>query len=188
MKVLVTAAMALLLLSCNRNQNLTIEGKDFSWIQDTAKAGVIQGENFVYFFNKSKGPKAITGEIQSKQALAMITEHEAATRALAGKRTFIIEFNQKEFAEYMGNVNTLSAVEKFRFYYGVYPSGHTNPSGQTDSGRFSGILVAVGKDGKEKYLDGKPGLQMVNVGTLCPTICPKDDSLSLYMQAKLPEQ
>jgi len=104
---------------------------------------------------------------------------EGHTKALGGMRTFSVEIEKDEFLRYLANMEEPeNPITSFRVYFGAYPSGSYR-------NRFTAMLVAVAKDGTEKYEDGQPGRQIVNIGTMCPTNCPRD-SRSIYVRAGSP--
>lgn len=178
--LLLSTALSLFFVSCDRGQKVAKLNEKNDWIYDSTQTKIIEGEGYVLLMKKAQ-PQMMTGEIDPKEAIEMIQHHDTATRSFVGRRSFFVEFQLKEFVDYTRNISEIADVDRFRMYFGVYPPGH-----QPNGGRFTSILVALGADGKEKYSDNVAGMQLLNIGTLCPTNCPTNDNRALHTLAGLP--
>ena len=178
--LLCTVAITFFLISCDRGQKVAKLNEKTDWIYDSTQTRVIEGDGYVLLMKKAQ-PQMMTGEIDPKEAIEMVKQHDTATRSIIGRRSFFVEFQLKEFMDYTRNISEIADVDRFRMYYGVYPAGH-----ESNGGRFTSILVAVGADGKEKYSDNVAGMRLLNIGTLCPTNCPTNDNRALHTLAGLP--
>jgi hypothetical protein len=188
MKKLLFALIPVYFVTASCKQKLTdAKGKqpDYSWLSDTSKAKVYEGDNYLIVIKKGKKPIKVLGEILSADAVDMVVNHETQTVAMAGRRAFSVEYDTEEFIRYISNWGGTVDVPNFRVYFGY--NSHVRP---TNPNRFTALLVAVDKNGNEIYNDQFPGLKIIDLGTICPTMCGNApaDARSLYYRAGLPNQ
>lgn len=187
MKRLLPLALIIAVTSCSDagNHKLTVNGKDYSWIADSSQSNPVDGAGYTIFYRKGNKilPKRTLIGIRSDSAVAQIKRFEEATKSLEGSRSFFVEFDKEEFVKYLETAGGGSG--KFRVYFSRYANGYKGPNNEDLSGKFSAVLVAT-KDEKEMYNDGNDNEQVINIGTLCPTNCPKNDTKSLHTRAGLP--
>lgn len=153
-----------------------------SWWADTSKYGqVVEGENYIFIAKNNQNQTPFSApywrSIPPNEAIANLKEYEMVTRALKGKRTFSVTLNSDALFDYLATHGGPENLSGIRIYAGAYPSSHS-----TYPGQFTAFVVAINKTGDEVYTYSGNGM-IQNLGSLCPTICPKDDRNSIYYKA-----
>jgi hypothetical protein len=187
MKKLLFVLIPAFFLTVSCKQKLTdskSKQPDYSWISDTSKATVYQGPNYLFVVKKGGKPVQVLGEIQSDVATDMAVQHELQTNGLEGHRAFFVEYNSNQFSTYLSNWGGPAGLPTFRIYF-----GYNNGTHATDPNRYTAMLVGVDRNGNESYLDNVPGLRIVDLGTICPTMCGRapQDAKAIHRLANLPD-
>ncbi len=178
-----------LFIACNTaKEKIQEKESKFEWINNKDSVStIIEKDNYLFVIKKSSTSNttkafADAPMIPSSLAKEMAESYEANSRAFRGKRAFCVTIPSKDVLDYLGAVGQdLSAV---RIYFGAYPRSIDQDHPQ---GKFSVFLVAVDNNQRERYVDDTNSpLRIVNLGTLCPTICPPaSDPNSIYARAGL---
>ncbi len=169
------------------SNNFIVNNQDLSWIFNK-KNKITIGENFLYASKTNQTPAIVKGGVNSQDGFNAIKYFRIYTdtcKRFKANPTFSISYSKNEILKYFSNIESLTEIDSVRIYFGMYPANH-----RIHPNRLTGFLVAVGLDKKEKYLDNNPGLQIINLGTLCPTDCPPANTIdpnSLYEKAGRPK-
>jgi len=176
--LLLSAAVLLIVISC-KDDNKPATTSSTNPACDSNYRVVYEADGYIVLSKKEK-PSKFTDPIDPAKAVDMISEYvgpdvNRSTGKLEDNMFKYTTFSVSKLIEYLDAYPSGEMPDSLRLYAGKYNSGNL-PAGNYDDYLNRQTLLIVGvKSGQERYDPTKTYLNPVNIGTLCPPRCNKDD-------------